>query len=357
MEVLNLFRKRNIPVSFTDFPEHNVDRTLFDSSRYNQIVQYGLSKSPINIIHAASIHYKGRFRNSKFLRLSNSFLDIVKSIGEYGDGKLYLKSTENAELQKGSSEVIAVGLCIELTSELFNINKNRINLIEDTKKRCDFRFAKNSREYVIESKGRKGSTVNARKDIFSKKRHYPNHIPKYGVISSLPRDQNHVTIDLIDPEFEPKYLSRKEEIQGLLSYYAKLSYITGFWRMGDLLSERALALGKEATLEQFEGKELQYDNILKFGNAIEISIGDYHSQVFFPRDGSFGFKQVFDGEIAFFAMEKKLIEILNMQNYSSLAEYNMHYAEDINVNNSFVSIGNDGSSLIIARPEIISQYI
>ena len=294
---MDIFRKRNIPVIFTDYPEHNVDISLFDRSKYNQIRQYGLSKSPLNIIHSSAIHYQGRFRKSKSMRLLNAFLDIFTSVGEYGDGKLYFNDIESNEFQAKSSEVIAVGLCIEIMSELFNINKNLIYLIEDVKKRCDFRFIKNSLEYIIESKGRKGSTTQAINDIFMKKQNYSSSFPKYGVISSLPRDGHCTSVNVIDPAFEPRRISREERIQKMLSYYSRLSYTTGFWRMGDLLSERALAIGKGAPLEQFDGKELEYDNIIKIGNAIEIRVGDFRSQVFFPKGDGFGFNLDLKGKL------------------------------------------------------------
>jgi hypothetical protein len=140
--MFNLFRKRNIPVAFTDYPGHLVDTSLFDSSRHASIATSGMSKSPLNIIHSAAVHYQGRFRKWKSMRYLNSFIDIVTSVDEFKDGKLYLTDHESNEFQTRSSEVIAVGICIELTSELFNINKNRIDIIESTGKRCDFKFVK-----------------------------------------------------------------------------------------------------------------------------------------------------------------------------------------------------------------------
>jgi len=163
---MDIFKKRNIPVSFKDYPGNEVDTSLFVSSKYKNIRKHGISKTPLNIIHSAAIHYQGRFRTSSSLRFLNAFFDVITSIDKYRDGKLYINDIESNEFQQSSSEVIAVGLCIEFTSEIFNINKNRIDLIEDTKKRCDFRFIKNSLEYLIESKGRKGSTNQAIKDVF-----------------------------------------------------------------------------------------------------------------------------------------------------------------------------------------------
>ena len=96
---MNLFRKRTIPVSFTDYPGNIVDKSLFEPSKYTQIDNHGILKSPLNLIHAAAIHYNGRFRHSKSLRFLNAFMEIFSSIGEYGDGKFYLNSNESNEFQ------------------------------------------------------------------------------------------------------------------------------------------------------------------------------------------------------------------------------------------------------------------
>lgn len=353
---MNLFRKRTIPVNFTDYPSNLVDTSLFDTIGHADLTRLGLKKSPLNLIHSAAIHYNGRFRNSKSLRFINAFIDIFSSIGEYYDGKLYLNNTESNEFQKSSSEVIAVGICIETTSELFNINKNRIDLIEGTKKRCDFRFIKGGYEYIIESKGRKGRTSQAINDIFAKKQHYPSTSPKYGVVSSLPRNGQHASVTVVDPEFEPRPVSREETIKRLLSYYSKLSYLAGFWRMGDLLAERVAALDRGTPVADLDGKELDYGNIIKFGNGIDIKVGDFRSQVFFPKDTSMGFRKVIENKTAFFPMEQGLVEILSSQNFSLLEEYRMPSAEDIESEGNYFSLSNDGSILMLSPTEFINTF-
>jgi hypothetical protein len=55
-------------------------------------------------------------------------------------------------------------------------------------------------------------------------------------------------------------------------------------------------------------------------------------------------------------MEAKLIEILNTQNFSLLEDYSLLHFEDINVNDIFFSIGNDGSILAVAPTEVLDQY-
>ena len=353
---MNIFRKRAIPVYFKDYTENIVDRSLFEADKYTSINNNGIIKSSLNIIHAAAIHYEGRYRNSKVLRFFNAFMEIFSSIGEYGDGKFYLNNNESNEFQQSSSEVIAVGICIELTSELFNINKNRIYLIEGTKKRCDFKFIKNSLEYIIESKGRKGSTTQAIKDIFLKKEQYSGISPKYGVVSSLPRNGQYSFTTVVDPQFEPREISRQEEIQKLLVHYSKLSYLAGFWRMGDLLSSRAEALGSGTPLSEIDKKALDYENILKFGNSVAIQVGDLRSRVFFPRDSQYGFRYEYENLVAFFLMEEKLIKILNSQDFSALEEYSFPSTEDIEIDNNYLSIGNDGSILMLANAETINRY-
>ena len=83
--------------SLIDYPGNIVDKSVFETSKYTQIENHGILKSPLNLIHAAAIHYNGRFRHSNSLRFLNAFMEIFSSIGDYGDGKFYLNSNESNE--------------------------------------------------------------------------------------------------------------------------------------------------------------------------------------------------------------------------------------------------------------------
>ena len=56
------------------------------------------------------------------------------------------------------------------------------------------------------------------------------------------------------------------------------------------------------------------------------------------------------------AVKEGLIEILNRQDFSSLEEYRMPSAEDIEIDGNYLSIGNDGSILMLAPAEFINRY-
>ena len=116
-----LFSKKKIDVEIRDIGNNIVDRTLFDSNELNNILNNGLEIRGIQLIQHSLIHYSTKFRKSKWKRFNNAFLDIVDNIEISTDGKFILNSDEGSEFQSKSTEVIAVGLSIFLTTKLFKI--------------------------------------------------------------------------------------------------------------------------------------------------------------------------------------------------------------------------------------------
>lgn len=347
-------KDRKVPVSFNKHPTNPIDTTLFHTETYDEIVSYGFYVSPLKIIHAASIHYSGRFRSNAHMKFINAFVEIFTSVEPYnGTGLLYFNETENNEFQGRSSEAIAVGLCISLSEKLFNVNRSRIGLIQGTSKRCDFFLIKDGLEYFIESKGRKGSTKSAFNDVLEKKANYPAISPKYGFISSIPRGSSHTSIDVVDPEFTPKDISREELIMRLLIHYKKVAALAGFWRLSELLEARATAIRSGAEILNLENKRLDYLDITELGKPIEIGFDNNNSNVFFLNEMRSVFEKDFDGNVALFMMEKMLIEILISQNYDELINYN--FAPIVPRQDSNLSVGTDGSVLIMASREEIDN--
>jgi len=351
-----LFSQRNIPVNFLDCHGSTIDRSLFDQAQYRTIRQHGIKLSPINIIHYASVHYIGRFRNNVSMRFINSFIDIVSSIGISSDGGLYLLSDENNELQARSSEVLAVGICIGLSSKIFSINKNRIGLIDGPGKRCDFYFIKDNQQYYIESKGRKGSITTAIQDIFLKKANHDQHSPKYGIISQLPRSTERVNVTVVDPEFVPEEMSTNEQIRRLLVHYKKIAYLSGFWRLGELLTERHNAISDGIDYTELNEKALDYQNVLKMGIGIEVNIGGVRSEVFFPRGNRYGFRKQVGDLFSLFLMERELIEILERQDFKRLIEYELKEETIGTEDGAAFSVLNDGSLFSFMPVEQVEKY-
>ena len=157
-----LFKKRTIPVSFFSTPDAPLDISLFDSPEYLKISRQGFSIKGIQILHSASVHYFPKHRDKCYRRYWNSYLDIFHNISDTSYEGLFLNAGEGAEFQAKSSEVIAVGLCISLACRLLDVKVAQISVIEGSGKRCDFSLIKGGLEYLIESKGRKGSVASAR---------------------------------------------------------------------------------------------------------------------------------------------------------------------------------------------------
>ena len=356
--MLTFFKNRQIPVEFRDVPPTNlIDQTPFQTSIYNQINSNGLSISPLKLIHCASIHYQGRFRKSVSLRWLHSLLELTTSLSNYRTDGLYLTDSESNEFQTRSSEVLAVGLGVFLATKLFQINNNRISVIEGTGKRCDFSAIKNGEEIIFETKGRKYKTdINsAVKDVFIKKRNYPINF-KYGMISHFPRNNEAVRMVVIDPESHNSELNRNDMIVRLLIHYAKQSYIAGFWRLADLLNERVKKLLAGSNINEFENVPLDYQNIYKIGRGYEIRYQDFSLVTFFPAPKGHGFYQKIENKIFFFSMDKRLIHILEQQSFNDIIEYQCaNFTDDIiRVNEgNFFSINKDGSVLSVMEEDEI----
>jgi|GEM_PF-3314438 len=338
-----IFSRKSVPTEFRDIePNHSVNTSLFNTTHYDEINEEGLKVSLFKIMHSAAVHYQTRFRKIKPARFLNAFLDTISSYApKSGGNKLYLDDSQSSELQAQSTEVLGVGLSISLVSKLFRINKNRISVIEGSGKRCDFTFEKNNVEYLLESKGRKrkSSIKSAIDDIFQKKQQYP-HSRKYGVVSYLPRNQNPVSLVVVDPENEKSNLDRKDLILRLLKYYSREAILAGFWRLSSLLNSRIEALEEGISISEFEDVPLDYQGVAKIGTGYNIMINPLSIETFFNPNKDIGFRHETENKRYFFALDSKLIQILEQQNYSSL----LNYPENISLNGIY-SIGNNQFSL------------
>jgi len=339
-----LFSKKILEVEVRDIGTNIVDRSLFDANEFNNILANGLEIRGIQLIHHSLIHYSTKFRNSNTARVVNAFLDIFHNIDITQSNQLVLNSDEGSEFQSKSTEVIAVGLSIFLTTKLFKIKRNQINSIEVSGKRCDFRFEKSNLEYLIESKGRKGSISEAISDIFLKKTNSAVNSPKYGVISKLPRDGNPAKIVIIDPPYEASGITKKIIIQNLLYYYSNLTRLSGFWRLSDLLLKRYDDIKNSVFLESFDNVHLELGNVYKFGEVKNIKIENLEFEYFFSYGDNKGFNLEKDEMSVNISIDKKLLNILIEQDFDKLIEYKLN-SNTLRYENKIISVNDDGSLL------------
>jgi hypothetical protein len=259
---------------------------------------------------------------------------------------LRLRNGSSSELQKSSTEVLAVGLCIALARELFDIRLNRISVIETSGKRCDFTFEKADRRYVLESKGRESDSqiVPAIRDVFVKKSASPAP-SKYGVVSHLPRDGTPISAIVVDPDDEEAIPTREDSISRLLGYYAKASRLAGFWRLAELLSVRSTAIDQRRDLEGLERVALDYQNVFKVGKGYTLTSNNFSIEIFFPADKTLGFRQEIDDRIIFYSLDKSLVEILEKQDFDALLQYRPAIAitDIIETNLGMFSVNDDGT--------------
>lgn len=356
--MLKLIKKRVVPVSFVKYPDHKIDKTLFHKKSYRKIKSRGYRVSPLTIIHSASIHYRGRFPDSLGMRFRNAYCEIIASVTDSGNDKLlYFSAHENSELQARSTEVIGVGLCIALSSKLFKVNKNKFGVIEGSGKRCDFHMIKDGLQYIIESKGRKGSVKPAVQDVFEKKSGYDAASPKYAFISKIPRGDISTSIEVIDPEFTPKEVRREMLISRLLMYYSKMAVLTGHWRLADLLKVRAIAIADGADTKEYENRALDYENVLKFGSSINVKIGIVRASAFYSQQRRNGSIVEFGGYSSIFFMEEKLMRILESQNFEELIDYKVEENIVSESDERIWSILNDGSIMMIAPSKCLEDIV
>lgn len=320
-QILSFFRSRHVPVEFRNFPEYPIDTSLFDTVSHNRIVHTGFFEcSPAELLQAAAIHFQGRYRTSRPHQWLNACHEVLPSLelNMRGSQHLCLNSNESSEFQAKSTEVIAVGLGLALSQRLFRIKYQDISTIEGTGKRCDFSFQKNGFSYVLETRGRKreGQIDTAIDDVFEKKAHHSG--AKYGFVSHLPREGEASSVIVVDPPVDAQPVEEWEHIARLLRYYSSASRLSGFWRLSDLLNERADALAETKDLAQFDERPLEFGNIEKLGHAIEVKSRGISAQFFVPRDQGNEGLFAYEGYAFVIGLVPELFELLQAQDFRGL---------------------------------------
>lgn len=316
--MLDLFRKRELPVAFLEDATHRLDRSLFRGGVESELASNGLQLSPANIILAAAVHYHGRNGPKKsFKNLLDAWCEVAPSILR-GGFSLGLSGHETNEFQAKSSEVIAVGIGLCAAKELFGVSYSDISPIVGSGKRCDFEFTKNYLAYTLETKGRKysGQIKHAVSDVYKKKENYTG--AKYGFVSHLPRDGSSCSLKVVDPEFEPREVSNLNRVITRLNHYAKAASLSGFWRLSELLVERAKLIDKIGTLEEFNEKPLDFGNVEKLGIGFRLRASSWDSAFFISKADNKALRVEKDTLTLTFGLQENLMEVLERQDYDKL---------------------------------------
>jgi len=163
-------------------------------------------------------------------------------------------------------------------------------------------------------------------------------------------------VTVVDPEFVPEEMSTNEQIRRLLVHYKKIAYLSGFWRLGELLTERHNAISDGIDYTELNEKALDYQNVLKMGIGIEVNIGGVRSEVFFPRGNRYGFRKQVGDLFSLFLMERELIEILERQDFKRLIEYELKEETIGTEDGAAFSVLNDGSLFSFMPVEQVEKY-
>lgn len=314
-------RIKKIEVSF----DSSVDDTAFNQNSYQNIKNNGLQLTDLHLIHCASVHYQSRFK-SQLARRYRSALDTIEpAIINNNTNKFYYSGDEEPELQRQTSEVIGVGFAIALAHYIFDVRMNRINRLplNGGRKRCDFEIIKRSKRIIVEAKGTKGSVQRAKDKILMQKQEYGNCI-KYGVVSSIPRDDKPAKLHMVDPEIELEEANRDYIVISLLTHYSKIVRLAGFYRLSVKINERiAKIIESGNNTSMYQGQALDFENILKLGTSLSIQYGNSKFFAFFSPNVENGLKVYLkDNEtVLIYGIEENIFNILDKQDYKELIEY------------------------------------
>lgn len=349
---------KHIEVDF----DSSVNIEPFDAQAYREIKQHGLFLTKLNLFHYASIHYQSRNANSPSGKLWNTF-DAWRAISPSlinSSGSFLFSDHEDSELQKQSSEVIAVGFANHLMHRLLNVNSNRINKlpIQGVRKRCDFEVLKQTKRYIFEAKGRKREydLKYAKQEIADQKAAYDKDIAKFGVITHIPRDGTPTKIYVTDPEVNLPKINRHYIIISLLQFYSSAARLAGFYRLSEKINQRLIDIEAMANdTKVFNGRGLDYSKTVKLGKSITFFVGEHGYESFFSPNLEMGLKLQFrNGKMLIFGMESEILEILDEQDFDKLLTYEI--PNEFKNGRSY-SVLDNGSFLILADEDKIPGAI
>lgn len=273
--------------------------------KLQDMLSNGMDIKGIQIFHYASIHYKTRW-NSYSLRFLNALVNSAASIKYEGD-VLSLDDREEPELQRDTSEILAIGLSNMFMCKWYGININKIGKIPGSNKRCDYRFQSNNRLIIYEVKGRKDGIKAALSDCLKKKQGYSADL-MYSTICHLPRDGSSVSLHLFDPPVNEHY--EYDEYYTMLNHYRNLCEKVGLTILSNQIYKRIKAFEESG---DWGGTSLEVGNVIKLGTNITLG-----NRVFWTRT-ILNNNEIVPFHIQF-GLDKRVIEILEEWNLQKLKE-------------------------------------
>jgi hypothetical protein len=310
---------KNIKTNFAK----NVDIKPFNQKAYVDIRNNGLFLTDLALIHCSSIHFQSKFSNNISRRLRYTLDTIETSLVKNKYNKFIFNSSEEPELQKISSEVLSVGFSTHLMHRLFDINFNNINRLQANgkEKRCDYEILKNGFRYIYECKGRKSGINSAKEEIELQKKSYPN-TTKYGCITHIPRNKDACELHVIDPEVIVYEYDDNHKIIKILEHYTLVAKLSGFYRLASELINRIKLLKINNNAFEYNNIEIEYDNSIKLGRSYEFLLFNERYEFFSSPNENVGFrKRLNNGYLLVFGMQKRIIELLEKQDFNNLLKY------------------------------------
>lgn len=336
-KLIDLFKRVKIEVIDGDDRVNNSDINY--RKKLKKLLDNGMELHGIQIFHYAAPHYATRY-NSMSLRYLNALINggsCIRSI----KGSLGLNNNESNELQKGSSEIIAVGLANMMVCRWFNINANYIAAIEGTGKRCDFRFELAGKRYIYEVKGRKNRNklTEALNDSLKKKLcHIADE--KLAFICHLPRDLSPVSIRVFDPEVDDG--ESYDKIYNIVDHYSKMCRLSGLFILAEMLENR---------MQSYESSRIWTDEPMKYKENVSKMINEVtiNNQKYLTSTYPHNLKQNNEDDtemFLYFGISDKVVKMLEQWKIEEVSSYNQEmYVDEKNS----ISYLNDGTFMCIRK--------
>jgi hypothetical protein len=128
----------------------------------------------------------------------------------------------------------------------------------------------------------------------------------------------------------------------------RLSYSSGFWRLGDKLGEILTGLTNGDGLSKYENVSLDFGNVLKLGELVTLQYEGNSYKAFYQRNTEHTVFPSLDGYEVITMMSGEILDILFQQKYEELIKYDSPEFVVEGPNNAF-SVLSDGSVIAILR--------
>jgi len=308
-------------------------------TRFKNMIDNGMPTRGIQIFHYAAVHYNTRWDNYP-ARFLNALFNVAPAISDNGN-YLNLNDSEEPELQRGSSEVLGIGLSNMFMCRCFGVNINRIEKIQDSGKRCDYRFPYNNQVVIFESKGRahREQISSARKDCIQKKCNYNANL-KYAIISHLPRDGSATTLHIFDPPGDNGLVSFNEKYV-IAKHYSRVSELSGLTILAEAIRKR---LGQYEKTGEWDISPLLINNVMKIGLSIQIG-----NNTFWTRRSLKEFKYGDQNYYVHFGLHNRVIDLLMNWDIEQLSKFRF---EDNVIEDHSISQMSDGSFFYVSNQRL-----